>query len=60
MPTKVAKAAAYYRRHGRHDLADRLEHQLAAAGRCVMCGRELRNPRSVADAIGPECRRKQS
>jgi hypothetical protein len=58
-PGKLAAQAAYWRAHGRADVAERLERELAGAGRCVRCGRALSHPRSVADSIGPECRRKE-
>ena len=57
-PFKQAKAAAYWRAKGRPDVAERFEAELVAAGRCRICGRALSDPRSVADSIGPECRRK--
>jgi hypothetical protein len=54
-PAKTARAAAYYRLHGRDDQADRLETELRGAGRCTRCGRTLTDPRSLAAGIGPEC-----
>jgi hypothetical protein len=57
-PAKMARQAAYWRAHGRAEVAERLEAELAGAGRCKRCGRALRDPESVADSIGPECRRK--
>jgi hypothetical protein len=57
-PTKLARQATYWRRHGRADVAERLEAALVAAGRCKMCGRTLTDPASLRGGIGPECRRK--
>lgn len=34
---------------------DEIRRQLAAAERCGICGRRLRDPDSVARGIGPEC-----
>jgi hypothetical protein len=57
-PGKLADAARYYRRMGQLTIAQHWENELAKAGRCKRCGRLLTDPRSVADSIGPECRRK--
>jgi hypothetical protein len=57
-PTKLAKAAAYWHARDRHEIAERFEVELRGQGRCVRCGRTLTDPRSVADSIGPECRRR--
>jgi hypothetical protein len=56
-PAKVAHAAAYWRARGRDDVAELLEADLAAAGRCKRCGRALTDPLSVADSIGPKCKK---
>jgi hypothetical protein len=58
-PDKIAKAAAYYRAHGRFEQAHFYETILVEQGRCKRCGRLLTNPLSVADSIGPECRAKR-
>jgi hypothetical protein len=47
-PTKMARAVAWYRLHGRDDPADALEAELARAGRCRRCGRALTDPASSA------------
>jgi hypothetical protein len=54
-PGKMARALAYWRAHGRPDVADRLEADLAAAGRCRRCGALLRGEQSVARGVGPTC-----
>jgi hypothetical protein len=54
-PGKLARQAAWHRVHGRTVDAERLETALAAAGRCKVCGRSLRDPESVTRGIGPEC-----
>jgi hypothetical protein len=54
-PGKTAAQAAYWRAHGRPDVAERLEAQLAAASRCRRCGRSLTDPASVARGVGAEC-----
>jgi len=59
-PAKVAMAAKYYRLHGRPDLADRLEAELLAAGRCRRCGRRLTDPTSLVVGLGSECRRRKA
>jgi hypothetical protein len=59
-PAKTARQAAYWRRHGRPDIAQTLEAALAAAGRCRRCGRTLTDPVSVEAGEGPECRAKPS
>jgi len=59
-PAKLAAQAAYWRAHGRPDIAERLEGALVAAARCKRCGRPLRDPASVADSTGPECKRKEA
>ena len=57
-PDKIAKAAAYYRAQGQLEQAHFYEVLLAEQGRCKRCGRLLTDPLSVADSIGPECRKK--
>ena len=54
-PAKLAGQAAYWRAHGRGDVADRLEAQLVGDGRCRRCGRALTDPVSVERGVGPEC-----
>jgi hypothetical protein len=54
-PGKLARQARYWRDHGRGDVAERLEGELVAAGRCRICGRTLTDPGSVAAGVGPEC-----
>jgi hypothetical protein len=54
-PSRTARALAYWRAHGRDDVAERLEADLAAAGRCRRCGRRLLRAESVAAGVGPEC-----
>jgi hypothetical protein len=57
-PGKVADAARWYRGQGNVQAAEELEYVLAKKGRCKRCGRLLTDPKSVADSIGPECRKK--
>ena len=54
-PFKLARQAAWYRANGKADIAERLEAQLAAVGRCRRCGRALSDPVSVERSVGPEC-----
>jgi hypothetical protein len=54
-PTKLAERARYWRLHGRTANAEALEAELAAAGRCVRCGRLLTASASVERSLGPEC-----
>jgi hypothetical protein len=54
-PTKVARRARYWRLRGRVGAAERIEEELADAGRCRRCGRLLTDPVSVERGIGPEC-----
>jgi hypothetical protein len=58
-PAKLAAQAAYWRAHGRPDVAERLEHDLVAMGRCRRCGRTLSDPASVERGVGPDCRAKE-
>jgi hypothetical protein len=51
----MARAIAYHRLHGRDDLADAFEAELALAGRCRRCGRALSDPESVRRGVGPDC-----
>jgi hypothetical protein len=55
----MARAVVYYRNTGQPALAEHWEAELAKAGRCPCCGRLLTDPKSVADSIGPQCRRKE-
>jgi hypothetical protein len=48
----------YWRLRRRVDAAERIEEELTDAGRCRRCGRALTDPKSVADSIGPACKRK--
>lgn len=57
-PSKLARQAAYWRAHGRLDVAERIEAELVAAGRCRRCGRLLTDPESVSRGIGPDCESK--
>jgi hypothetical protein len=57
-PYKTARAAAWYRLHGKPEQAERLEAQLAAAGRCRRCGRTLTDPESVSRGTGRDCESK--
>jgi hypothetical protein len=57
-PKKLAWQPRYWRLHGPLGAAERIEQELADAGRCERCGRLLTDPKSLADSIGPECRRK--
>jgi hypothetical protein len=73
-PTKAARKLAWVteqcrraRARGDQREADQwdaaraeLEALLGRLGRCRCCGRELHDPVSVADGIGPECRRRQT
>ncbi|HEY2304185.1 MAG TPA: DUF6011 domain-containing protein [Acidimicrobiales bacterium] len=59
-PGKLAAQAAYWRGHGRLDVAERIEADLAAAGRCRRCGRALADPESVSRGIGPDCWSKET
>src|SRR5262245_57970846 len=54
-PGKRAKTARYYRARGRADVAETIEAELAAAGRCKRCGRILTDPQSLARGVGAEC-----
>ena len=54
-PGKLAAQATYWRAHHRPDVAERLEAQLADAGRCLRCGRTLTDPASVELGVGPDC-----
>lgn len=56
-PAKLARQAAYWRAHGRLDVAERLEAELQQAGRCRRCGRTLTDPDSMARDLGPDCAR---
>jgi hypothetical protein len=58
-PVKLARQAAYWRVHGRTDVAERIEADLAAAGRCRRRGRTLTDPVSIAAGVGPECATKE-
>lgn len=58
-PAKLARQAAYWRARGRPEVAERLEAELAGAGRCRKCGRRLTATASVEQSIGPECQRKE-
>ena len=58
-PSKLAAQARYWRARGRDDVAERLEAQLVAFGRCRICGRALSDPVSVERSIGPECAAKE-
>jgi hypothetical protein len=58
-PGKLADAARYYRSRGRWEQAHFYETILTEQGRCKRCGRLLIDPLSVADSVGPECRRKE-
>jgi hypothetical protein len=58
-PTKLAARARYWRLHGRTDTAEALEAELAAAGRCVRCGRTLTASASVERSLGPDCAAKE-
>jgi hypothetical protein len=59
-PRKMARAAAWHRLHGRHDMAAQIEAQLVAGRRCRRCGRALTDAGSIetakVDGLGPECR----
>jgi hypothetical protein len=57
-PTKLARQAAWHRRHGNTATAERLEHALNASGRCRICGRLLAREDSIAVGIGADCARK--
>lgn len=58
-PGRVARQAGYYREHGKADIADMLESQLAGAGRCIRCGRALTDSTSLQRGVGPDCWAKQ-
>lgn len=58
-PGRAAKHARYWRAHGRQDVAERIEADLKAAGRCRVCGRELTDPASIKAGIGPDCAQRQ-
>jgi hypothetical protein len=58
-PGKLAYQAAYWRAHGHVETAERIEAELAAAGRCVRCGRTLTDPESVSRGIGRDCLAKE-
>jgi len=58
-PGRVARQAVYYRDHGKTDIADVLESQLVGAGRCIRCGRALKDPTSLGRGVGPDCWAKQ-
>jgi hypothetical protein len=57
-PRKLAWQARYWRVNGRVDIAERIEEELADAGRCRRCGRLLTDPASIAVGLGPDCRAK--
>jgi hypothetical protein len=58
-PAKLARLAGYWRRRDRPDVAETIEADLVAAGRCRKCGRSLSDPVSIAAGIGPECASKE-
>jgi hypothetical protein len=58
-PGKLAYQARYWRAHGRDDVAERLEADLVAAGRCKRCGRTLTDPASIERGVGPECLKRE-
>jgi hypothetical protein len=57
-PRKTARQAAYWGAHGRTDVAEALEAELAAAERCVRCGRSLSASSSVERSIARIAREK--
>jgi hypothetical protein len=57
-PAKLAAQARYWRAKGQDDLADVLEAELVALGRCRRCGRGLTDPTSLKAGLGPDCREK--
>jgi hypothetical protein len=57
-PAKLARQAAYWRQHGRPEVAERLEAALVAAGRCRLCGRQLAREDSMERGVGADCARK--
>jgi hypothetical protein len=52
-PGKLSYQARWHRLHGNTEAAERIEAELAKAGRCRRCGRTPTDPKSVADSIGP-------
>jgi hypothetical protein len=54
-PSKVAAAAAWYRRHDKAEQAAQLENQLYQAHHCRICGRPLLTEESRQLGIGPDC-----
>jgi Family of unknown function (DUF6011) len=54
-PVKGARIARWYRANGRTELAEAIEQELAATGRCRICGRPLSDPVSVERGVGPDC-----
>ena len=59
-PQKRARQADYWRRHGRPDVAERIEVEPAQAQRCRRCGRVLSDPASLEAGVGPECATKEA
>lgn len=59
-PGKLAQRAAWCRKQGYDENAERIEKLLHNANRCRCCGRTLTDPDSQKLGIGPDCVKKGS